>query len=167
MEKIEINRLSENFIEAVGKEWMLITAGVLENFNMMTASWGGMGYLWNKPVAFIFVRPERYTYEFIEKSDYFTLSFLGKLRKVYNICGSKSGRDIDKLQATGLNPIETKLGNVLYKEARLSMECKKLYTDVLRAENFIGEVADRFYGEKEGGFHRLYIGEILNTWVTE
>ncbi len=97
MERIEINQLSENFIEAVGKEWMLITAGVLENFNMMTASWGGMGYLWNKPVAFIFVRPERYTYEFIEKSDYFTLSFLGKLRKVYNICGSKSGRDIDKL----------------------------------------------------------------------
>ena len=62
MERIEINRLSENFIEAVGKEWMLITAGVLENFNMMTGSWGGMGYLCNKPVAFIFVRPERYTY---------------------------------------------------------------------------------------------------------
>ena len=167
MKAINPNEIKDNFIELIGKEWMLVSAGDKEKFNMMTASWGGMGYLWNKPVAFIFVRPERYTYEFIEKSDYFTLSFLGKLRKVYNICGSKSGRDIDKLQATGLNPIETKLGNVLYKEARLSMECKKLYTDVLRAENFIGEVADRFYGEKEGGFHKLYIGEILNTWVTE
>ena len=166
-DKLEASDLPDNVIQLIGKEWMLVTAGDESSFNTMTASWGGMGYLWNKPVAFIFVRPERYTYEFIEKSDYFTLSFLGKLRKVYNICGSKSGRDIDKLQATGLNPIETKLGNVLYKEARLSMECKKLYTDVLRAENFIGEVADRFYGEKEGGFHRLYIGEILNTWVTE
>lgn len=77
MKKLEVKDLKENFFEAIGKEWMLVTAGTKEKFNTMTASWGGIGWLWNKPVAFVFVRPERYTYEFIEKSDYLTLSFLG------------------------------------------------------------------------------------------
>ena len=70
MKKLEVKDLKENFFEAIGKEWMLVTAGTKEKFNTMTASWGGIGWLWNKPVAFVFVRPERYTYEFIEKSDY-------------------------------------------------------------------------------------------------
>ena len=78
MKKVEVKELSENFFEAIGKEWMLVTAGNKEAFNTMTASWGGIGWLWNKPVAFVFVRPERYTYEFIEKSDYLTLSFWAK-----------------------------------------------------------------------------------------
>ena len=73
MKKLEVKDLKENFFEAIGKEWMLVTAGTKEKFNTMTASWGGIGWLWNKPVAFVFVRPERYTYEFIEKSDYLTL----------------------------------------------------------------------------------------------
>ena len=103
MKKLEVKDLKENFFEAIGKEWMLVTAGTKEKFNTMTASWGGIGWLWNKPVAFVFIRPERYTYEFIEKSDYLTLSFLGEAnKKVHAICGSKSGRDMDKVKATGL-----------------------------------------------------------------
>lgn len=78
MKKVEVKELSENFFEAIGKEWMLVTAGNKEAFNTMTASWGGIGWLWNKPVAFVFVRPERYTYEFIEKGDFLTLSFWEK-----------------------------------------------------------------------------------------
>ena len=67
MKKLEVKDLKENFFEAIGKEWMLVTAGTKEKFNTMTASWGGIGWLWNKPVAFVFIRPERYTYEFVGK----------------------------------------------------------------------------------------------------
>ena len=97
MKKLEVKDLKENFFEAIGKEWMLVTAGTKEKFNTMTASWGGIGWLWNKPVAFVFIRPERYTYEFVEKNDYLTLSFLGEEnKKIHAVCGSKSGRNIDK-----------------------------------------------------------------------
>lgn len=123
MKKLEVKDLKENFFEAIGKEWMLVTAGTKEKFNTMTASWGGIGWLWNKPVAFVFVRPERYTYEFIEKSDYLTLSFLGEAnKKIHAVCGSKSGRDTDKVKATGLKPVFTEQGNVLFEQARLSLE---------------------------------------------
>ena len=95
MKKIEPNKLPDNYINIIGNEWMLVTAGTKEKFNTMTASWGGTGFLWNRPVVFIFIRPERYTYEFIENGDYFTLSFLGQEHKdVHKICVSKSGRDI-------------------------------------------------------------------------
>ena len=88
MKKLEVKDLKDNFFEAIGKEWMLITAGTKEKFNTMTASWGGIGWLWNKPVAFVFVRPERYTYEFIEKSDSLTLSFLGvENKKIQHLMG--------------------------------------------------------------------------------
>ena len=78
MKPIAIKDLSENFFEVIGKEWMLVTAGNKDHFNTMTASWGGIGFLWNKPVVYVFIRPERYTFEFIEKSEYFTLSFWEK-----------------------------------------------------------------------------------------
>ena len=113
MKKVEVKELSENFFEAIGKEWMLVTAGNKEAFNTMTASWGGIGWLWNKPVAFVFVRPERYTYEFIEKGDFLTLSFLGEEnKKIHAVCGSKSGREVDKVKETGLKPLFTAQGNV-------------------------------------------------------
>ena len=84
------------------------------------------------------VRPERYTYEFIEKSDYLTLSFLGEAnKKIHAVCGSKSGRDTDKVKATGLKPVFTEQGNVLFEQARLSLECKKLYTDTIKPECFL------------------------------
>ena len=102
MKPIAIKDLSENFFEVIGKEWMLVTAGNKDHFNTMTASWGGIGFLWNKPVVYIFIRPERYTFEFIEKSEYFTLSFLGEEnRAIHKICGSKSGREVDKVKETG------------------------------------------------------------------
>ena len=105
MKAIEPSLVKDNFIEIIGKEWMLVTAGTKEKFNTMTASWGGIGWLWNKPVAFVFIRPERYTYEFVEKNDYLTLSFLGEEnKKIHAVCGSKSGRNIDKVKETGLKP---------------------------------------------------------------
>lgn len=103
MKEINVSQLQDNLFDAIGKEWMLVTAGTAEKFNTMTASWGGTGILWGKPVAFLFIRPERYTYEFIEKGETLTLSFLGEENKdIHKVCGSKSGRDTDKIAETGL-----------------------------------------------------------------
>lgn len=165
-DKLEASDLPDNVIQLIGKEWMLVTAGDESSFNTMTASWGGIGWLWNKPVAFVFVRPERYTYEFIEKSDYLTLSFLGEAnKKIHAVCGSKSGRDTDKVKATGLKPIFTEQGNVLFEQARLSLECKKLYTDTIKPECFLDkESLEKWYDDAHGGFHKMYIVEIENIW---
>ena len=100
MKEIKVNELTDNLFETISKEWMLVTAGTKDKFNTMTANWGGAGFLWNRPVAFIFIRPERYTFDFIEQNDYLTLSFLGEEHKeVHKICGSKSVRNalVDKV----------------------------------------------------------------------
>ena len=167
MKKVEIKELSENFFEAIGKEWMLVTAGNKDGFNTMTASWGGIGWLWNKPVAFVFVRPERYTYEFIEKGDYLTLSFLGEEnKKIHAVCGSKSGREVDKVKETGLKPLFTEQGNVFFEQSRLSLECKKLYADAIDPENlFDKKLIDKWYGGLHGGFHKMYVVEIESVWM--
>lgn len=169
MKPIAIKDLNENFIEIIGKEWMLVTAGNKEHFNTMTASWGGIGYLWNKPVVFVFIRPERYTFEFIEKSEYLTLSFLGEENKaVHKICGSKSGRNVDKVKETGLKPIVTEKGNILFEQGRLSLECRKLYITDLKEENFLDpSVYKQWYDASHGGLHRMYVAEISNAWVKE
>ena len=167
MKKISVSELKDNMFDAIGKEWMLVTAGMPEKFNMMTASWGGTGILWGKPVAFIFIRPERYTYEFIEKGDTLTLSFLGEAhRDIHKICGRQSGRDIDKVAASGLKPYVTENGNIAYEQARLILECKKLYADFIDADNFVDKLLiSRWYGEGHGGFHKMYILEIQNVLV--
>lgn len=169
MKKVELKTLTENFVEAIGKEWMLVTAGSKEGFNTMTASWGGIGFLWNKPVAFVFVRPERYTNEFIEKTDYLTLSFLGTENKqIHAVCGSKSGRDIDKVKETGLKPLFTPQGNVSFEQARLTLECKKLYVSDITADSFIDKsLIDKWYGGSHGNFHKVYIVEITDVWEEE
>ena len=167
MRKLEIADLSDNFFEAFGKEWMLVTAGTPDHFNTMTASWGGIGWLWNKPVAFVFVRPERYTYEFIEQSDYMTLGFLGdENRKIHAVCGAKSGRTVDKVKETGLLPETTELGNVTFNQARLTLECRKIYEDMLKPENFVDkEPVEKWYDAAHGGFHKMYVVEIVNIWA--
>ena len=167
MRKINITDLGDNFFESFGKEWMLVTAGTPDKFNTMTASWGGIGWLWNKPVAFVFVRPERYTHEFIEKSDYLTLDFLGdENRKIHAVCGSKSGRTVDKVKETGLIPEFTELGNVTFKQARLTLECRKIYTDMIKPSCFIDkDPIEKWYDEAHGGFHQMYIVEIVNIWA--
>lgn len=166
MKKIEIKELSDNFFEAIGKEWMLVTAGDREKFNTMTASWGGTGFLWNKPVVFVFIRPERYTFDFLEKKDSFTLSFLGdEHRAVHKICGSKSGRVVNKVKETGLQPVFTEQGNVLFEQSRLSLECRKIYADMLDSECFIDrDVLGKWYGGEHGNLHKMYVAEIVNAW---
>jgi flavin reductase (DIM6/NTAB) family NADH-FMN oxidoreductase RutF len=162
--KVEVESLNENVFKMIGEDWMLITAGRIDNFNMMTASWGTMGILWNKPIAICFIRPQRYTYNFAEKYDYYTLSFFEeKYRNILQICGSRSGRNIDKIEATGLKPLATDLGNICYEQSRLFFECRKLYYNDLIPENFvIPEIAQRNYPTRD--FHRFYFGEIVNCY---
>lgn len=167
MEKISVDQLNDNVFSTVGKEWMLVTAGTLEKYNMMTASWGCLGWLWNKPVAVVFIRPERYTHGLIEEQEYMTLSFLGnseEARRIYNVCGSKSGRDVNKAEMTGLKPVLTESGSVTYGQARLTLECRKLYKDDIKASSFIDKSLERWYGGAAGGFHDMYIVEIVNAY---
>lgn len=104
-QEIDIRGIKENAIRLIRDEWALITAGDQKKWNTMTVSWGGIGELWGKDVAMIFIRPQRYTYEFIEREDYFTMSFFEKeYKKALSLCGSKSGRDIDKAKEAGLTP---------------------------------------------------------------
>ncbi len=135
---IKPESLQDNVFNLIGEEWMLITAGKPELFNTMTASWGTLGILWHLPVAICFIRPQRYTYEFAEASDYYTLSFLEPgNRKILQFCGTRSGRDTDKVKETGLIPLSTDLGNVFFEQSRLVLECKKLYADSIKEDAFI------------------------------
>lgn len=167
MKEISVYEIDDNVFKAVGQDWMLVTAGDRNGFNMMTASWGGFGWLWNRPVAFVFVRPERYTHDFIEKSGTLTLSFLKDgCRDILSLCGTKSGRDIDKVKATGLEPVFIGSGNVLYAQSRLSLECRKLFKTAMEAQAFIdASIPEKFYSAEEGNLHDIYIVEIEKVWV--
>ena len=158
----------EDALNLIGKQWMLVTAGTSESFNTMTASWGGLGWLWNKPVAFVFIRPERFTHGFIEASDCMTLSFYGEeYREALKICGTKSGRDIDKVAATGLTPVELESGNMTFGEARLTLDCRKLFKTSMQEANFIDkELLEMWYGI-HGGLHDVYVVEIENVYTNE
>lgn len=171
MKKIEVSLLTENFFESISKEWMIVCAGDADHYNMMTASWGGIGWLWNKPVAFVFIRPERYTFELAEKYDFMTLSFLGhseEARKIYNFCGSQSGRQVNKAVESGLLPVPLENGKgVTFEQARLTLVGKKLYADDLRPQNFIEpSLNDRWYGA-HGGYHKMYVLEITDILVQD
>lgn len=167
LRKINPKELEVNPIELIGDQWMLVTAGSLDDFNTMTASWGAMGELWNKPVAFIFVRPQRYTFEYTEREELFTLSFFDPpYRPALTLCGNTSGRDTDKVAKTGLQPYATDKGSVAFREAKMVLECRKLYAQPLEKECFTeGKIAEKLYAD--GDFHVMYVAEIINAWVKE
>lgn len=165
--EISIKELQDNMVKLIGDDWMLITAGTIDSCNMMTASWGGIGYLWNMPVVFTFVRPQRYTYQFTENEEYFTLTFFAeKDRKILNFCGSNSGRDVNKIKETGLIPLVTDLGNVYFEQARIVIECQKVYSDFIDPQGFTTEeLPNSVYPKKD--FHKMYIGKIIRVLVVE
>ena len=152
--------IKDNAFKLIGSDWMLITAGSLSSFNTMTASWGAMGELWNKKICICFVRPVRHTYQFMEKADYFTLSFFDETyREALKLCGSKSGRDIDKVAETGLTPVEAESGAVYFAEARAVFECRKVYFQDLEPSHFLDPKIHDEYPNKD--YHRMYIGEVI------
>lgn len=162
---ISPENLTDNFFDLINNKWMLITAGDTSDFNTMTASWGSVGILWNKAIAICFIRPTRYTFEFANRSDIYTLSFFPEeYRKTLNFCGSKSGRDVNKVKETGLKPLVTLNEGIAFEQARLCIECRKIYVDDLKPENFLMPGVDqKIYPKKD--YHRMYIGEILNCYI--
>jgi flavin reductase (DIM6/NTAB) family NADH-FMN oxidoreductase RutF len=159
--RLSPEELNESAFRLIGKDWMLVAAGDSEHYNMMTASWGGFGILWNKPVVTVFIRPHRYTYEFVEKNDYFSISFFTEsFRKTLNLLGSQSGRDINKMAIEGLNAVFTENNTVYFDQAKLVLECKKLYMDDIKPGNFLDKGIVDLYPKKD--YHRLYIGEVVN-----
>jgi flavin reductase (DIM6/NTAB) family NADH-FMN oxidoreductase RutF len=160
---IKPQQIADNVFRLIGADWMLITAGTRQSFNTMTASWGGMGVLWDKEVCWCVIRPQRYTYEFMERSARFTLSFFDeRYRGALNLCGTKSGRDIDKVAAAGLTPTTTDSGAVYFAEARLVMECRKLYYQDIDPRNFVDPNIARNYPKRD--YHRMYLGEIVGCY---
>lgn len=163
LKKISPNEISQNPFELIDDDWFLLSAGDINSFNTMTASWGGMGVLWNKPVVFCFVRPQRYTYKFMESNKLFTMSFFDdRYRDALSLCGKVSGRQTDKMKATGLKPFESPGGSVFYEQAKLMLECRKLYFSDITPENFLVDGIDANYPKKD--YHRMYIGEIVSVF---
>lgn len=163
MKKIDLKTAKINPISLIGEEWMLITAGNSLKYNMMTASWGFMGFMWNKPCVQIGVRPQRYTMEFLEKEDYFTLTFFGNNKDVHTVCGKKSGRDIDKTKECNLTPQVHSTGSIYFKEAGMVFVCKKLYMDKLKANNFIDKnLIEKNYPNDD--FHNMITAEIVDAF---
>ena len=158
--------LNENPFKLIGADNMLITAGTKEKFNMMTAGWGALGVLWRKNVCFCFIRPNRHTYGFVENAQYFTLSFFdARHRDILELCGTKSGRDIDKMRIAGLTPVVGDCGAIYFAEARLVIVCRKIYHHDIAPENFRDSTIMENYPKRD--FHRMFVGEIVDVMRRE
>ncbi len=166
MKEISVRELKENFISAIADEWMLITAGDEKKYNTMTASWGMVGELWGSDAAVCFIRPQRYTAEFVRERDYYTLSFYGDgLKDIHKICGSKSGREVNKAAETGLTPAFDESAPY-FKQARLVLVCKKLYCDKIKPEAFLDKtLIEKWYPQND--FHEIFVGKIEKVLVKE
>ncbi len=164
--EIKPSEISDSAFKLIGDDWALVTSGTEEKFNTMTISWGGVGIMWGKPVAFTFIRPQRYTFSFMESNGYYSMSFFDeKYRDALKFCGSKSGRDYDKVKKTGLTPKFTEDGVPYFEEAKLVLVCKKLYAQELNKESIIdGESVDKWYNDD---FHKMYVSEIVKVYCKD
>ena len=143
------------------KSWALVIAGPINNHNSMTVSWGELGTLWRKDVATIYIKPCRYTHQFMENNEFFVISFFDEeYRKALSIMGTKSGRDADKDKLSGLTPISHN-ETTIYKEAKLTLVCKKIYQHDMVLENIPQEAVETYY--KEESAHTMYIGEVIEV----
>ena len=165
--EISLDNLNASPFKMIGKDWMLICPPDSTKecgINAMTASWGGLGVLWNENIATVYIRPQRYTYSLVEKCDRFALCFFDEdYKKALRLCGSKSGRDLDKLKECGLTS-EIIDGVSVISEAKTVMICKKLYADDLKEEKFIDREHLSHYN---GDFHRFYIVKIEKILVKQ
>lgn len=161
MKEINYQDFNENIFKMIGEDWLLVTAEKDGKVNTMTVSWGGTGILWNKRVAYIFIRPQRYTKEFIDSNDKLSICVLpNTYRKELRYFGTVSGRDEDKIAKTGFN-IKEYEGVPYFEEARLTFICKKLYAQDMKEECFIEkDLIDKCY--KDGDYHTMYVVEIEN-----
>ena len=156
---IKPQELTENTFQLIGSDWMLVTAQNNDKVNTMTASWGGFGIMWGKPVAYVVIRPQRYTREFVDAADGFTLTFFPDgYKKELGYLGKVSGRDEDKISKAGLTVVSND-GYPYFEEGNLVLKVKKLFRQRYTEDSFIDQsIIDKMYPEKD--FHYLYICEI-------
>lgn len=164
--EIKPNEINKNVFDMIGKDWMLIAAESGGKANAMTASWGGLGVIWNKNAAYLFIRPQRYTKELIDGSDMLSLSFYDeKFRDKLNYFGSVSGRNEDKIQKSGLTKFYYN-GVPCFEEANIVMICRKLFAQEINPECFIDKNIEREnYPNKD--YHAMYVVEITKVLVRE
>lgn len=166
--EIDFKSIKEDMVSKIAEEWMLISAGNSKSFNTMTASWGGVGFMFNRHVAIVAVRPQRHTFGFIENNERMTLTFFGKgnQREALALCGSKSGRDCDKVKEAGLNAVFTDAGNPTFAEAELVIEGRKIFAQDWDEQSFFDQaILDKWFSAKD--FHKMYIIEIEKVLVKE
>lgn len=164
MKRTEIKTMDMQPFTKIGSEWMLITAKNREGqVNTMTASWGGLGVLWGKNVATVYIRPQRYTREFVDESETFTLSFFGgEHKKELGYLGKVSGKDVpDKIEQSGLH-LEFVDGAPAFAEAEQVLVCRKLYRDQIKPENFCIRQEETWYPQKD--YHIVYVAEIIDAY---
>lgn len=177
--KIEADKLEEldfNPFKKIGKDWFLVSAGNENSWNTMTASWGFVGIMWGKKTFTTVIRPQRYTKEFIDKNDYFTISFFDEeYRQALSFCGSHSGRDCNKAEETGLVPMAVQgdgtdngdvysYNTVSFEQASMIIVCRKSYVQQMAPECFnVDENDSKWYADKD--YHVQYIGEIVAAYV--
>ncbi|MBS7576574.1 MULTISPECIES: flavin reductase [unclassified Enterococcus] len=168
LKKVKIDQLNFNPFTKIGKEWFLITAGdSIKNCNTMTASWGTMGVLWHKNIVTVYIRPQRYTKEFINQFTHFSLSFFdASHRKDLNYLGKVSGREKpDKITEANLQPIEIEQ-TISFKEANYIFIVKKLYHDQLEPDSFLfDDLTTKYYPEHD--FHEVFVAEIEAVYTQE
>lgn len=161
-----MNSLQMDAFDTFHNGWALLTAGTEDSFNTMTVSWGGVGCLWNRSVATVYVRPSRHTYGFMEREELFTVSFYsGEYRPALALLGKLSGRNTDKVAMSGLTPVAMD-GSVTFAQAKTTLLCRKLYHQDMIPENIPGDIWNRFYQEGEIP-HRMYIGEVIAVKSTD
>ena len=159
MEKVD--KISYNPFKKFHEQWGVVTAGTKEKFNSMTISWGSMGTIWGKPMITVFIRPTRYTYEFIKSNEYFTVSFFDeKYRDKLSLMGNKSGRDIDKVKETGFTPKFLDKG-ITYEEASETFVLKKWYFQFMDASQIPDDVKKVYYTPGDET-HYMFIGLVVD-----
>ena len=159
----------EEGFEDNGFQWFrdaeLLCAGDKDKSNAMTIGWGGIGTLWGRTALTVYVAEKRYTKEFMDKAEYFTVMvFDVEHSKVLRYMGTKSGRDEDKAAALGLHTAYTANGTPYYTEAEMVIECKIMYAAPFEPQYFKSDVPERMYGHFPAGIHSMYIGEVVNAW---
>lgn len=169
MRKVQFSDYSKEILEQLQKGAFLTVKDKDENLNTMTISWGSIGYMWNRPVFTVMVRYSRHTYDLIENSNDFTVSFpkSGALKEELGICGVKSGRDIDKFKECNITPLNVyNINTPVVKECDIHIGCKIVYKQAMAPESIIdSKIKEEKYSSED--YHVLYYGEIVDVYISE
>ncbi len=162
---VDVSALAPEIFRCFGKQNALLTVGAGDKINTMTIGWGQLGTLWNLPVCTVYVRPERYTFSFMEENDYFTVSFLPQdQREMLAFCGRISGREVDKIAHCGAKVVRGAGEAPYLQEAELVLVCKKLYVQDLDPACVTDERVFASYTPQKGGWHRCYVGQVVEAY---